>query len=70
MKFVPAKEICDMIGIHPQTMRKWAIAGKISYITTPGGHRRYNIDEFIECAKIKARNRAEKEYCRENAVFG
>ena len=30
-----------MLGVDPDTLRRWADAGKIDVFTTPGGHRRF-----------------------------
>jgi len=30
-----------MLGVDPDTLRRWADAGKIEVFTTPGGHRRF-----------------------------
>lgn len=35
-------EVAAMWRVDPKTVTKWAKAGKISSIRTPGGHRRYN----------------------------
>jgi DNA-binding transcriptional MerR regulator len=34
-------EASRMLGVAPQTLRRWSDAGRISVLTTPGGHRRY-----------------------------
>ena len=31
--------------ISPVTLRHWALAGKLAFVTTPGGHRRYAENE-------------------------
>ena len=43
----PSKEAGKKSGVHPATMRRWADKGRISYVRTPGGHRRYDIDGFL-----------------------
>ena len=30
-----------MLGVDPDTLRRWADAGKVEVFTTPGGHRRF-----------------------------
>ena len=42
-----SKEAGKKLGVHPATMRRWADEGRVSYVRTPGGHRRYDIDEFL-----------------------
>ncbi len=34
-------EVAKAFGVYAKTVAAWADAGKLSYITTPGGHRRY-----------------------------
>jgi predicted site-specific integrase-resolvase len=31
------------LGVHPETLRRWEIAGKIQVERTPRGHRRYDL---------------------------
>lgn len=30
-----------IIGVHPETLRRWADAGKVRTFRTPGGQRRF-----------------------------
>ena len=48
MKYLPAKEASEVLGYHPDYLRRLANAGKIDVIRTTGGHRRYNVNAFIE----------------------
>ncbi|MDX1811660.1 MAG: response regulator [Gammaproteobacteria bacterium] len=34
-------EAAKILHVSPVTIRHWALAGKIDYVTTPGGHRRF-----------------------------
>lgn len=39
------------LGIHPNTLRRWADQGEIPVMVTPGGHRRFamaDLDQFAE----------------------
>jgi excisionase family DNA binding protein len=38
-------EVAAMLGVDPKTVSRWARAGKLSAIRTPGGHRRYSKTE-------------------------
>jgi len=43
-------EAAERLGVHFTTLRRWADAGEIEYIRTPGGIRRFtpeSLDEFI-----------------------
>jgi len=34
-------EVASLLAVGPKTVRRWAMAGKITSISTPGGHRRF-----------------------------
>jgi excisionase family DNA binding protein len=34
-------EVADVFRVDPRTVTRWAAAGRITSIRTPGGHRRY-----------------------------
>lgn len=36
-----------MLGIHPNTIRRWADEGKIETIRTTAGQRRYDVDKYL-----------------------
>lgn len=40
------REASDILGIHPQTLRRWEREGKVTPEHTPGGHRRYDAREL------------------------
>lgn len=42
-----SKKACRRLGIHPNTLRKWADAGKIKHIRTPHNQRLYDVDDFL-----------------------
>lgn len=45
MSYVSTKDIQKKYGVGPTTVRQWAIQGKLQFITTRGGQRRYRIDD-------------------------
>lgn len=45
--FVSSKEASDVLGLHPNTLRRYAKEGKINFIRTAGGNRRYDIESFL-----------------------
>jgi len=55
-----AKKTSKKLGIHPDTLRRWANEGKIQTIRTVGGHRRYILPDISSDPKYK-RNIC---YCR------
>jgi excisionase family DNA binding protein len=38
-------EVAVMLRVDPKTVTRWARAGKLDSIRTPGGHRRYSESE-------------------------
>jgi len=71
--YVPARVAKKIIGVHGDSLRVWANQGRIPYIRTPGGDRRYNISEFLEQLRESPENETDKEgdlertkvcYCR------
>lgn len=38
-------EVAGQLGLSPSTVQKYARRGDIPFEMTPGGHRRYNLDE-------------------------
>lgn len=44
-------EAAEMLGVHPATLRRWADAGDVPTMITPGGHRRFSqadLERFAE----------------------
>lgn len=39
-KFLTPADVAAMLSVDPRTVTRWAIAGKIGSVRTPGGHRR------------------------------
>ena len=50
-EFLTPNEAAARLMISPVTLRHWALAGKLAFVTTPGGHRRYTEDEIERFAK-------------------
>ena len=47
-----------MLGVDPDTLRRWADNGKVAVFTTPGGHRRFlkvSIDAMLPRARSNKR---------------
>lgn len=34
-------EVAAMVHVDPKTVSRWAVSGRLPFIRTPGGHRRY-----------------------------
>lgn len=37
-------EVAEVFGVDPKTVTRWASRGKLPYMPTPGGHRRFHPD--------------------------
>ena len=40
-------EVAKMFHVDPKTVTRWAQAGKLTFMRTLGGHRRYRRDEVV-----------------------
>jgi len=40
--WVSLTEACELLGVSPSTIRRWADSGMVRTYTTPGGHRRFS----------------------------
>ncbi len=49
----------EQLGIHPDTLRRWADGGKIPVFKTPGGHRRFSKSEIESFGQQRLRFRIE-----------
>jgi excisionase family DNA binding protein len=41
-------EVADLLGVSPKTVARWAKDGKLPFLRTLGGHRRYPEREIQE----------------------
>lgn len=48
MELLSTKKASEILGIHPNTLRKWADEGKIKYIRTDAGQRRFDVASFLQ----------------------
>ena len=64
MSYSPSRKATARLGLHPQTLRRYARQGKIPYYHNAGGQRLYDADAFL-------RGEADAEtvcYCRVSAA--
>ena len=47
MNYVNGPTACERLGVHISTLYKWDANGKIDTIRTPGNHRMFNVDKYI-----------------------
>lgn len=46
--FLSRAEVADLFNVSPNTITRWADAGKLHYVRTLGGHRRYEKETTLE----------------------
>ncbi len=51
MKYVTPRKAAESLGVSISTLRRWDKEGKIKSIRTPGGQRRFCIEEYEEAEK-------------------
>ena len=44
--YLRTSEAADILHVSPKTLSRWAKEGKLPYVRTLGGHRRYPEDEI------------------------
>jgi len=44
-RLLTPSEVARLFRVDPKTVTRWAAAGRISSIKTPGGHRRFHESE-------------------------
>ena len=47
MKLVPSREAAKQLGVHPNTLRRWANSGEIKVVKTRAGQRLYDVESYI-----------------------
>lgn len=40
--YLTTGEAARILGVSPKTVSRWAAAGRIPHVVTPGGHRRFS----------------------------
>lgn len=59
------------LNIHPTTLRRWADNEQITFMLTPGGHRRFalaELESFVESEKVQRRKRGVESAFAEKAL--
>jgi len=49
-KLLTPNDVAELLMVSPTTVRFWAQKGALKALTTPGGHRRFNIEDVEEFA--------------------
>ena len=47
MVYYSSREASKTLGIHPNTLRRWADSGKITHIRTAAGQRKYDVQGYL-----------------------
>jgi len=50
MPYVPLRKAVEQLGLHPNTLRRYADQGKIEIIKNEAGQRLYNVESYIRGA--------------------
>jgi len=61
MRYYTSREACVILGVHENTLRKWEREEKIKCIRTQGGHRRYDLSDYLP---FLTQNKSVICYCR------
>jgi excisionase family DNA binding protein len=51
-EFLRPAEAAKLLHVSPQTISRWAKEGKIGYVVTLGGHRRFRSSEIHALAEV------------------
>lgn len=61
IKYYSSRDVCSYLGISRKTLLRWSHSGKIKFIRTSGGWRKYDLDGYLNLEKP---NRLKVIYCR------
>jgi predicted site-specific integrase-resolvase len=54
MAYVPLRKAVERLGVHPNTLRRYADEEKIEIIKNEAGQRLYNVESYIRGAESSA----------------
>jgi len=52
-KAVAVGKVAKIIGVHPQTIRRWIANGDLQAWKTPGNQRRVNLEDVEKLMKVE-----------------
>jgi len=52
MKYVTPQQAASLLGVSVSSLRRWSDSGQLTAVRTPGGQRRYNLEEIEKAAKL------------------
>ena len=50
MTYVPSRKAAERLGLHPQTLRRYAAEGRIPHYRNSAGQRLYDVDAYLRGA--------------------
>lgn len=60
LEMLTISQAAKLLGVHPDTLRRWEKAGKLSPIRFVNrGHRRYRSDEIMDLIKNSTQQKAD-----------
>jgi putative resolvase len=62
-KYVPPAVAASLLGVSASTLRQYASTEDLGYIKTPGGQRRYDVDDLM---RVKGGNYKQPDVCLSN----
>ena len=54
-QWISLTKAANLLGVHSTTLRRWADKGEIPYMLTPGGHRRFSVNDIQQFANQQRR---------------
>ncbi len=66
MAYIPLRKAVEFLGLHPNTLRRYADEGKIKSIKNPAGQRLYDVESYIRGDSIRTPTIC---YCRVGCKF-
>ncbi|MBS9389358.1 MAG: IS607 family transposase [Dolichospermum sp. WA123] len=64
MAYIPLRKAVEFLGLHPNTLRRYADEGKIKSIKNPAGQRLYDVESYVNGSSERATIIC---YCRVNS---
>jgi predicted site-specific integrase-resolvase len=55
--YVNSKTAREKLGVCNRTLRNWAIQGKVDFILTDGGWRKYNVDKYLRKNNLQTKKK-------------
>ena len=54
MAYIPLRKAVEFLGLHPNTLRRYADEGKIKSIKNPAGQRLYDVESYVNGSSERA----------------